>query len=81
MIDPHIVQATRDRLLKAIEPLGETDVERAKRIGFTVRTLDYWASGIGLVTLARLEAAGLVHIVDGSCTCQQQIEQPESVAA
>lgn len=74
-------QATRDRLLKAIEPLGKTEEERARKIRFTVRTLDYWASGKGLKTLARLEAAGLIHIVDGSCSCQQQTEQPESVAA
>lgn len=55
---------TKDRLMQAIAPLGKTEAERAKRIGFTVRTLDNWAAGKGLRTLARLEAAGVIRIVE-----------------
>lgn len=65
---------TKERLMKAIAPLGKTEAERAKRIGFTVRTLDNWAAGKGLRTLARLEAAGIIRIVE-------PIEPPDQIAA
>lgn len=58
------------RILKAIEPLGRTEDERARKIGFTVRTLDNWAKGDGLKTLERLEKAGIIHIV-GECNCSE----------
>lgn len=64
------------RILKAIEPLGRTEDERARALGFTVRTLDNWAKGDGLKTLERLEKAGIIHIT-GECTCDRK----EQVAA
>jgi len=66
---------TKDRLLKAIAPLGKTDEERAARIGVTPRTIGYWKANKGLKNLARLEAAGVICIVAPST------EQPNLVAA
>jgi hypothetical protein len=59
---------TKERLMKAIEPLGKTEAERAQKIGFTVRTLDNWAAGKGLRTLERLEAAGVIRIMEPPVT-------------
>lgn len=55
---------TRERILKAIERLGTTEAERAKKIGFTVRLIDYWQTGKGLRTVERLVEAGVLQIVD-----------------
>jgi transcriptional regulator with XRE-family HTH domain len=61
-----------ERLRQAILPLGKTEAERAARLGYTVRQIDNWERGEGIVkTLERLERAGVIHINDGACTCQQ----------
>jgi hypothetical protein len=57
---------TKERLIKAIAPLGKTDEERAARIGVTARTIGYWKNDKGLKNLARLEAAGVIRIIDPS---------------
>jgi hypothetical protein len=60
-----------ERILRAIEPLGKTEEERARAVKFTVRTLDNWAKGEGLKTLERLEEAGIIHIA-GECSCSRK---------
>jgi lambda repressor-like predicted transcriptional regulator len=55
---------TRERFLKAIERLGTTEAERARKLGFTVRTLDNWYAGKGLKTLERLIDAGVVQVAE-----------------
>ncbi len=67
------METLHQRILKAIEPLGKTEDERARALGFTVRTLDNWAKGDGLKTLERLEKAGIIHI-NGECACAPQRE-------
>lgn len=58
-------EAFEKRLMRAIERLGGTEAERAARLGYTVRAIDYWAEGKGLVpTLKRLEDAGVIQIMD-----------------
>jgi hypothetical protein len=53
------------RLMRAIERLGRTEAERAARLGYTVRAVDYWAEGKGLAaTLKRLEGVGIIRIVE-----------------
>ncbi len=52
----------KEKLMRAIKPLGRTEAERAKAIGYTVRTLDNWDAGKGLRTLEKLEAAGVITI-------------------
>jgi transcriptional regulator with XRE-family HTH domain len=60
-----------ERLRQAILPLGKTEAERAARLGYTVRQIDNWERGEGIVkALERLERAGVIHINDGACTCQ-----------
>lgn len=64
---------TSQRLMAAIKPLGRTEAERAAALGYTVRQIDNWERGEGLVkVLERLERAGVIHINDGSCTCQDK---------
>ena len=55
---------TREKILKAIEQLGATEAERAKKIGFTVRTIDGWCAGVGLRTVERLVDAGILRVSD-----------------
>jgi hypothetical protein len=55
---------TRERILKAIERLGKTEADRAKRIGFTVRSIDNWEAGKGLRTTERLIEAGILQIIE-----------------
>jgi hypothetical protein len=57
---------TRERILRAIERLGPTEVERARKIGFTVRAIDNWYAGEGLRTVERLVEAGVLRIVETS---------------
>lgn len=65
-----------ERLRRAILPLGKTEAERAARLGYTVRQIDNWERGEGLVrALERLESAGVIHINDGSCPCQRATEK------
>lgn len=53
------------RLMRAIARLGKTEAERAARLGYTVRAIDYWAEGKGLAaTLAKLEELDIIQIVD-----------------
>lgn len=61
---------TRERLMKAIAPLGKTDEERAARIGVTSRALGYWKANKGLKSIERLEAAGVIRIVEPVTTDQ-----------
>jgi transcriptional regulator with XRE-family HTH domain len=61
-----------ERLRQAILPIGKTEAERAALLGYTVRQIDNWERGEGIVkALERLEAAGVIHVNDGSCTCHQ----------
>lgn len=55
---------TRERLMKAIAPLGRTDEERAARLGVTTRAIGYWKANKGLKSIERLEAAGVIRIVE-----------------
>lgn len=66
---------TKERLLKAIAPLGRTDEERAARLGITTRALGYWKAGEGLKAIMRLEAAGIIRIIEPSD------EKPADIAA
>ena len=51
--------------MRAIGRLGTTEAERAARLSYPVRAVDYWAEGKGLAaTLQRLEGIGLIRIVD-----------------
>jgi hypothetical protein len=59
---------TREQILKAIEQLGATEAERAKKIGFTVRTIDKWHAGKGLRTIERLVDAGVLKIAEPTAT-------------
>lgn len=66
-----------ERLRQAILPLGKTEAERAARLGYTVRQIDNWERGEGLARiLERLEGAGIIHVNDGTCTCQRPINPP-----
>jgi hypothetical protein len=58
-------EAFEKRLMRAIARLGKTEAERAARLGYTVRAIDYWAEGKGLAaTLAKLEELDIIQIVD-----------------
>ncbi len=71
----------QQRLMRAIERIGKTEAERAKKLGYTTRAIDYWAEGKGLVpTLERLENAGVIHIT-GECTCIRQPAECPDVPA
>jgi hypothetical protein len=65
-----------ERFMQAIRRLGKTEAERAARLGYTVRAVDYWAEGKGLAaTLKNLETLGIIRVVDNE-------DQPnESIAA
>ena len=64
------------RLLRAIRPLGKTEAERAAKLGYTVRQLDNWEKGEGVVNaLEKLEKAGVIHLNDGTCPCAKRAGQ------
>lgn len=56
---------TSERLMRAIKPLGKTEAQRAAALGYTVRQIDNWERGEGLVkVLERLEKAGVIRILE-----------------
>lgn len=69
------------RLMQAIRRIGRTETERADRLGYTVRALDYWEKGGGLVPiLERLEREGVIHVNDGTCACAPPAEPADAPA-
>ena len=60
--------ASRRRLVAAIKRLGATESQVAKRVGFTVRTIDKWEAGEGLQTTLKLIDHGILHVA-GDCPC------------
>jgi hypothetical protein len=66
--------AARERILQAIKKLGPTEAERARKIGFTVRTIDNWEDGLGLRVTVRLIEAGILHVADEPCPCGHPAE-------
>lgn len=54
-----------ERFMQAIRRLGKTEAERADRLGYTVRAVDYWAEGKGLAaTLKKLEGLGIIRVIE-----------------
>lgn len=71
-----------ERLMRAIRPLGKTEAERAARLGYTVRAVDYWAEGKGLAAaLEKLEQLGVIHLNDAECPCRITEPEPTDITA
>lgn len=58
------MSTTRERLLRAIERIGKTEVERSIKLAVTVRAIDNWYAGSGLKTVEKLIEAGVLIIND-----------------
>lgn len=60
-----MVLSFNERLMRAIQRLGKTEAERAKKLGYTVRQIDNWEKGEGLAkVLEHLENVGVIAVVD-----------------
>lgn len=80
MAKRHPMTPNRQRLIAAIKRLGTTEIEAAKRAGFTVRTIDKWETGEGLETTVKLIDNGILHVT-GDCPCSRHSAEPADQAA
>lgn len=69
-----------ERLRKALRRAGKTEVERAARIGRTVRAIDEWERGKGVAPLLEsLERAGVIRILDSPIEAEPPIARVAGV--